>query len=796
MNPWTLRYEGYEPHQEGLREALCVVGNGYMATRAAAPESVADGTHYPGTYAAGVFNRLESEIEGRMVGNESMVNLPNWLVLSLRVDDGPWFHIDQVEVLDYVQELDLRRAVLTRRVRYRDGDDRTTELMQRSLVSMDAPHVCALESTIVAKDWSGRLQVRSLIDGDVENTLVERYRDLPSHHLEVVSMGRPAEDVVLLEVETNQTQVRIAMAARTRLYRHGAPVSAECRELRDEASIGLELTLDMSVGDAVTVEKIVSVYTSRDPAISAPAVQACRWIPRLGDFEALLEAHESVWAHLWDRFHIGATDSEESMRTLRLHLLHLLQTVSPNSEDLDVGVPARGLHGEAYRGHIFWDELFVFPILNLRIPALTRSLLGYRYRRLPEARQAARAAGFEGAMFPWQSGSDGREETQILHLNPESGRWNPDATHLQRHIGVAIAYNVWQYHQVTDDREFFERYGAELLVDIARFWSSIASFDEERDRYVICGVVGPDEFHTRYPDAHQNGLDNNAYTNLMAAWVLLRANEALDRLCDRSRRELMDKLDLKSTDLQRWQDITRKMYVPFHGDGIISQFEGYEDLEELDWDHYRHEYGDIRRLDRILEAEDDTPNRYKVSKQADVLMLFYLLSADELRELFEHLGYELDPDMIRRNIDYYIDRTSHGSTLSSVVHAWVLARTQRERAVEHFEMALAADVSDIQGGTTPEGIHLAAMCGSVDLLQRCFSGLETRGDRLLLNPYWPESLGSLSLAIQYRDLPLELHITGDRVSVTAGPGVDRTIQVGYRNEFTELKAGTSVEFRR
>ena len=146
-----------------------------------------------------------------------------------------------------------------------------------------------------------------------------------------------------------------------------------------------------------------------------------------------------------------STTSPDALRVVRLHLLQLLQSVPNRAEDLDAGLPARGLHGEAYRGHIFWDELFAFPVLNLRSPASTRALLRYRYRRLPEARQAAREAGYAGAMFPWQSGSNGREESQKLHLNPNSGRWNPDASARAHHIGIAVAYNVWQYYQVTGD---------------------------------------------------------------------------------------------------------------------------------------------------------------------------------------------------------------------------------------------------------------------------------------------------------------------------------------------------------
>ncbi len=236
--------------------------------------------------------------------------------------------------------------------------------------------------------------------------------------------------------------------------------------------------------------------------------------------------HVLAWKHLWRRFDVHMQPAGPAFKLnvpmlLRLNMLHLLQAVSPNSIGLDIGVPARGWTGEAYQGHIFWDELFIFPFLNYRMPEITRSLLMYRYRRLGEARAAARGAGFQGAMFPWQSGSDGQEETQELNLNPRSQRWVPDNSYLQRHVGSAIAYNVWQYYQVTHDIEFLQFHGAELILEIARFWSSIATFNDQRGRYEIRGVMGPDEFHEGYPDSAEPGLNNNAYTNIMAVWVLL-----------------------------------------------------------------------------------------------------------------------------------------------------------------------------------------------------------------------------------------------------------------------------------
>ena len=575
-------------------------------------------------------------------------------------------------------------------------------------------------------------------------------------------------------------------------------MAAERRTLEEPGLVAQELALEVRAGQAVTVEKVVALFTSRDRAIAEPGDAARGLVARLPDgFDELLERHTLAWDQLWRRCRIdlGGDGDPEVARALNLHVFHLLQTVSEHTIDLDAGVPARGLHGEAYRGHIFWDELFIFPFLNLRFPELTRALLRYRARRLPEARQAARAAGLQGAMYPWQSGSDGREETQRLHLNPRSGRWLPDRSHRQRHVNAAVAWNVWQYYQATGDLAFLEADGAEMLVEIARFWASSATYNRALDRYELRGVMGPDEYHDGYPGRDEPGLDNNAYTNVMAAWVLCRALETLELLGDHRRVELAERLGLAREELEHWEEVSRKLRVPFHDGDIISQFEGYGDLEELDWDGLRARHGDIRRLDRLLEAEGDTPNRYKASKQADVLMLFYLLSAEELRGLLERLGYRLEPAAIRRNVDYYLKRTAHGSTLSGVVNAWVLARSDRPRSWRFFTEALASDLHDVQGGTTAEGIHLGAMAGTVDLVQRCYTGLETREDALWLNPSLPEELDGLDFDVRYRGhWGINLHLTPQLLCVRVAAADAAPVRVAVCGEVVELAPGSTREF--
>jgi trehalose 6-phosphate phosphatase len=793
MSAWLLEYDGFDPAGEGLRETLCTLGNGYLATRGAAPEARAGEVHYPGTYAAGVYNRLATTVAGLTVEDESIVNLPNWLPVTFRAEEGCW--LEAAELLENRIELDLRRGVLTRLTRVRDDAGHLSRLTQRRFVSMDDPHLVALETTIVPENWSGRVQIRSLLDGQVSNAGVARYRALSGDHLTAIETAVD-DETVALEAQTATSRILVAEAARTRLCRDGAGVAAARAGLEDETSVGHELSADLDTGDAVTVEKVVAVYTSRDTALSEPGCAARQAAGRAPRFNELLDRHVLAWHQLWRRFGISLEEGEErTNRTVNLHVFHLLQTISPHSAALDVGVPARGLHGEAYRGHVFWDELFVFPFLNFRRPRLARALLRYRYRRLPEARWAAREAGYEGAMFPWQSGSDGREETPQRHLNPRSNRWAPDNSSLQRHINAAIVYNLWQYYQVTGDIGFLAGFGAELIIEIARFWSSIARYNRALDRYEICGVMGPDEYHDAYPDASIPGVDNNGYTNVMAVWVLCRALDLLELIPSDQSEELRERLSLTSEETERWEDVSRKMRLVLHEDGVLSQFEGYEQLEEFDWEGYRSRYGDISRLDRILESEGDTPNRYKVSKQADVLMLFYLLSADELSELFARLGYTFEEETIARAIDYYLERTSHGSTLSGVVHAWVLARSDRGRSWDFFLDALESDISDVQGGTTAEGIHLGAMAGTLDLLQRCYTGLEVRDDVLWLNPQLPTGLRRLAFSILYRGQLLDLDFEDEGVTVVSQTSKAAPISVGIGGEVATLRGGSQLELR-
>ncbi len=798
---WSLIYTDYVPEQEKLREALCTLGNGYFATRGAFPEVDADEFHYPGTYLAGGYNRLSTEVAGKVIVNEGLVNIPNWLSLKFRINGGDWFLLRAIKILSFRQEIDLHDGVLKREIRFQDAHGKTTNMQEERFVHMKHFHIAAIKRTITAENWSGKIEIQSALDGKIKNVGIPRYRKFNSNHLEPLEQGVNEDKNLFLKVQTTQSLISIALAAKNNFFLDGQLIPVDGKAIIEDGFVALRYTFDLKEGSSLAHEKYVSLYTSRDKAISECLLQAKNTVSRDLNYEKLLQSHKKAWKSLWGQFDIEIeTTSEPKNNTkqlliLRMHIFHLLQTVSSNSIEIDVGVPSRGWHGEAYRGHIFWDELFIFPILNLRMPKVTLALLKYRYRRLKEALHAAKIAGYNGAMYPWQSGSSGREETQKVHLNPISNHWLPDNSYIQRHVNLAIAYNICRYFEVTDDMDFLRSYGLEMLLEIVRFLASICTFDVKSDRYEILGVMGPDEYHDAYPKADKPGLNNNAYTNLLCAWVLDRALNLLKILPEDHHREIIDMLEIEDEELIHWEEISKKIKIPFHDDQIISQFEGYEKLKEFDWEGYQKKYKDIQRLDRILEAEGDSPNNYKVSKQADLLMIFYLLSNEELQKLFNQLGYEYSEDLAKKNINYYLKRTCHGSTLSRIVHSWVLSRIDKKASWGLFCNALESDVADIQGGTTQEGIHLGAMAGTVDLVQRCFSGIVPQGDTLSFDPFLPEDLQCLCFHLHYRGHSIEVEITQSTLKITSKYSIARKIWIGFKGQKYKLSAGEKHEFK-
>jgi HAD superfamily hydrolase (TIGR01509 family) len=763
---WSISYHDYDLKKERSRETLLTVGNGYFGTRGAMEEMDANAVNYPGTYMAGMYNRLITKIADRDIENEDFVNCINWLPLTFRIDGGDWFDANNTKLLGIKRKLNLKNGLLCREMRFEDAEGRQTQIVSERFASMDNPQLAAMRYLITPLNYSGTIEIKSGLDGKLTNQGVERYKALSSNHLDQIDEGVENEKLYVL-VKTNQSGYQIAAAAKHTLLQNGIAVDCKAEISITSGQVFANYKMETKQNETVTIDKIVSLGSDKEFFIENALLSVQSLLDDPKQFDELLAESTAVWKQLWDDMDVKVTGDRLSQKLLRLHLFHLMVSVSPVNNLLDASITARGLHGEAYRGHIFWDELYILPLYDLHLPEAARSMLMYRYRRLEEARKYAKQHGYQGAMFPWQSGSDGREETQVVHLNPLTGKWGDDYSSLQRHVSLAIAYNVWDYYWISEDLDFLKEYGAEMFFDIARFWASKATLNQQTGRYEIIGVMGPDEFHEHMSGSEEGGLKDNTYTNLMVAW-LFNKTANIKTIIGEDFEQVAGKMQLSADELDIWGHIARNLNIVFNQEGILAQYDGYFGLKELDWDYYRQKYGNVYRMDRILKAEGKSADEYKVAKQADTLMAFYNLNKDEVDKLLFDMGYELPMDYLQRNLHYYLQRTSHGSTLSRLVHARLAAMTgNRQLSWDLYQDALQSDYIDIQGGTTGEGIHAGVMAGTILITLNTFAGINYREKELHIEPNLPENWRELSFKLNFKGVHYSFCLSKSGLEVMA-----------------------------
>jgi trehalose/maltose hydrolase-like predicted phosphorylase len=774
----TLTYKNYDQKKERTREALTTVGNGYFGTRGAMEEADANPVNYPGTYIAGVYNRLKSTIAGREVENEDFVNCPNWLPITFKIGDDAWFDCNEVEILSFQRELHFDTGVLSRLMIVKDKKGRETRIESRRLASMHNPHLAALQYQISPINYSEKITVKTGLNGNIINEGVERYKQLNPKHLDPVTQGGQ-DNTSYLVVKTNQSNIELAEALKLRVFLHTHPIYPDMHIDARDGAVYTTFTLDGANSvKTLTVEKLVAIYTSKDEGVSNPLQIAQHALEKIDNYSDIARPSREKWAKIWQEIDMEIEGDELAQHLIRLHLYHLMVAASLHNDNIDAGITARGLHGEAYRGHIFWDELFILPFYDIHFKDVAKSLLLYRYRRLDKAREYAKEYGYEGAMFPWQGGSSGREETQTLHLNPISGEWGEDYSPLQRHVSLAVAYNVWQYYWITNDLDFLREYGAEMFFEICRFWASKTTHNEITGRFEIHQVMGPDEFHEKYPDVDEGGLKDNTYTNIMVIWTLKKAFEVLNLLDENSKEAILKKIDVTEAELRKWQDISKTMNLVISNEGVLAQYDGYFELKELDWEAYREKYGNIYRMDRILKAEGKSADDYKVAKQADTLMTFYNLDAAEVTNILNELGYTLPDDYLQKNLAYYLQRTSHGSTLSRVVHAQIANMIgDKNLSWKLYMDALTSDYQDVQGGTTGEGIHTGVMAGTVLIALMSYAGLNLRSENLSISPNLPENWKKVTFKLHFKENFYTLEVTPTSVKIVVKHSQEETIDV-------------------
>jgi len=306
--------------------------------------------------------------------------------------------------------------------------------------------------------------------------------------------------------------------------------------------------------------------------------------------------------------------------------------------------------------------------------------------------------------------------------------------------------------------------------------------------------MGPDEFHEKYHGSEEGGLTDNTYTNLMVAWTFGKAFEMIEKLGD-SRIPVMTTVQLTEQELNHWKDISGKLNIVIK-DNILAQYDGYFGLKELDWDYFRKNFGNIYRMDRVLKAEGMEADEFKVAKQADTLQTFYNLDEKDVTQILENLGYKLSPDYLSANLEYYLKRTSHGSTLSRVVHAQLANMIDNKKlSWELYLDALTSDFSDIQGGTTGEGIHAGVMAGTVLIALQSYAGLNLKKDFVEFNPKLPDHWRSVGFKFIFKKVHYQVKAGRNTILIKQFNSNERDVQVRVKEKTFFLKSGIEAEFK-
>jgi len=729
---WLIVEDGFAAATASTCETLFTVGNGYLGTRGSLEEGHEGAL--PGTFLRGVFDHHDSAVP-------DLVKAPDWLSLAVVVN-GVRLDVTSASVVRHRRVLDMREGAVSRDTVFEDGQGRRTRVQTVRFASSAAQHLCCLRARITPENHTAPVIVRSGIDGtgynlDRRPIYAEPPPDDPqmtwhkwarSRHLDEVAREQSPEGIYL-ETRTIDTGITIGYAATTRV----SPAAGSSVEQRYKY-IEQVAPAQVAAGDRITVDKLVTVYTSRDVAAASVRPACLDELRRHAatGFEACRERNRAAWRAKWADSDVTIDGDADATRAVRFNIYQLL--IAANESDPRVNIGANSLSGERYRGHTFWDtEVFMLPFFIYTQPATARALLLYRYHTLDGARQNARQTGFRGARYAWESADTGVDTTP---------KWTWDGVHRiwmgeeELHVTAAVAYGLIAYIAATGDHALMTGYGAEILFETSRFWAS--RLEARPDGwYALSRVVGPDEFHEH--------VDNSAYTNYLVRWHLQQAAHVYADLAVSHPGELAslaERIGITPGEVEDWLTRAELIRLPARNDdGVIEQFDGYFGLETLPVAHDGND----------MPMYPPGYHHYNLAginliKQADVVMLTYVLPD------------EFGDDVKRANYDHYEPLTLHKSSLSTAIHSITgIEVGDPRRAVQYFRRAALVDLLDNQGNTA-EGIHIASAGGTWQTIVCGFGGFRVRNGQMTFKPWLPPDWTAVNFRLKWH---------GNTVSVSA-----------------------------
>jgi kojibiose phosphorylase len=725
---WVLIEDGVDPAREREIESLLALGNGYLGIRS----SIGDNGKFshPATFVAGIY-----VADGNL--GPRLAVLPHWLRVEVTLENQLLL-LEAGRVLAHRRVLDLRQGLLWREWRQQDPSGRITRLAYYQVASLADRHLLFQSFAITAENYAGTISLTTDL-GHSETTRTD------------VERAWPQSGALVMRVSGKEVAVAAALEPRGLVasisggQEGGAQHDSEAR-----------YSWEAGLGETACLDRIFAIFTSRDA--ESPAKAACDRLAstRARGLGAGMEAHIDAWRRRWEGADVRIEGDKEAQRALRFAIYHLIQAANPADEHVSIG--ARGLTGEAYRGHVFWDtEIYMLPFYVFTDPSAARALLMYRYHTLGAAQRKAKAQGYRGALYAWESADTGDEVTPKTIVAPDGRLVVIRTGEREHHISADVAYGVWQYWRATGDDAFMVAAGAEILVETARFWASRALIEPD-GRAHIRQVIGPDEYHEL--------VDDNAYTNAMAAFNLERAADAV-AILSRERsdhwRRLGDQLDITENEPRSWLALAGKLVTGFDAStGLFEQFAGFFELGEID---AIAQNGCAMAVDVRLGAE--RVSRSKVLKQADVVALSALL-------------WQRWPIAVHAaNFRYYEPRTVHGSSLSPALHAFVAARLgDLALAQAYFRQAGVIDLANNMGNAAG-GVHLGALGGLWQAAVFGVAGLQLEETGIAVDPHLLPGWAELTFRVQWRGRILCLWFEAEprRIEVAVEKGDELTIAV-------------------
>ncbi len=733
---WRVDEKGFRIEQVGQRETLTTLGNGYHAVRGSLEFAPHHGR--PGSYLAGVFDLVP-------VHFEQLVNVPTWVDLRVRADGVP-MDPATVKVREFRRVLDMRQGILFTRMRWTDHLGHTTRYESWRLVHQAKKHWALLWGQVTPENWSGQIVLAGGIDANVENITANRQvrvRHVTVQRLEKDDLG------VLFEGETARTELPLAL--RTSLEVNGR---AHRSEEQDKDCLREAFTVSARRGRPVSFTKYVAAagLPLKAGAPGRRVRSELKALTRCGAAKAMA-SHVKAWARRWDAADVRIAGNPEDQAAVRFNIFHLVQCAPPAG--MDVSIAAKGLHGEGYRGHVFWDtEIFMQPFFEATDPRA--------------AREHAAEIGCEGARFPWESALGGTNVTPAWPWDIVGNRLHEKPVpHFQHHITADIAYAVDRYWRATGDDAFYFGSGIRLILECAQFWASRCTMDSRRGKYVIRGVQCVDEFH--------HG-DNDAYTNYLASETLrlgIRAAGDIRARRPAAARKLFRELELSGKVFAQWRHIQEWMYLPLDPKtGLIEQFDGYFKLRNL-------------RVTRDAQGWPQWPktirpgtiSKTQIIKQADVVLAMLLLP-----ERFSE-------DVKLANYRYYEARDVMGSSLSPSTYAIMGVEVdETSRAYRAFRVSAFRDLretGDIMG------VHAACLGGTWQSVVFGFGGLRVHDKTLHFKPWLPPAWRRLEFRYLWRERRLAIVITPKRLRIRVERGSPLEVIVNGQRVIAD-RDGTSV----